>query len=111
METPKMSEFERIKEAYLMMAKAANYRPYAPGDGHGHIQLTEDELQDSDRVHAEAKAYASGFSREADAGFFHIGCLITKPTLPWSWQWRLPETVAPVGALSFRSWRRCCWRS
>jgi len=69
-----MSEFQRLKEAYLMIAKEANYRPYAPGDGHGHVQLTEEELQDNKRLNKEAERYACCFSEEADEGKFHIGC-------------------------------------
>jgi hypothetical protein len=34
----------RYREAYLMMAKQARYRPQAPGDGMGHVSLTRKQL-------------------------------------------------------------------
>jgi hypothetical protein len=63
----------RFAQAYLMMART-KYRPAAPSDGFGHIQLTKDELNDQDRLYQEAVRYAAAFNREEDGLAFHIGC-------------------------------------
>jgi hypothetical protein len=36
---------KRIMEAYFTMAEKARYRPFAPGDGIGSLDLTEEELK------------------------------------------------------------------
>ena len=65
---------KRFAEAYLIMAKDAKYRPEAPSDGFGNIQLSPDELKDPDRLRDEAAAYALKFKKEDDATIFRIGC-------------------------------------
>jgi hypothetical protein len=50
------------------MADKAKYRPAAPSDGFGHIQLSESELDDKDRLRAER------FAAEEDSRQFNIGC-------------------------------------
>lgn len=37
-----MSAIKRFKEAYLMMASKAHYRPAAPGDGVGEVDLSDE---------------------------------------------------------------------
>ncbi len=64
----------RFAQAYLMMA-GAQYRPAAPSDGCGNIQLTTDEYNDRERLYREAVQYAAAFNREEDQDRdFHIGC-------------------------------------
>jgi hypothetical protein len=66
-------EYTRIKEAYLQMVSEAKYRPGAPSDGFGNIQLTEEELKDAGRLDAEAHKYAVNFIAEENGLKFHIG--------------------------------------
>jgi hypothetical protein len=56
-----------------MMANAG-YRPAAPSDGFGHIQLTREQLDDRQRLDWEAVEYAVAFVCEDDARTFNIGC-------------------------------------
>jgi hypothetical protein len=64
----------RFAQAYLMMAQA-RYRPAAPSDGFGNIQLTIEEFNDEARLYWEAIRYAAAFNREEDGHEgFHIGC-------------------------------------
>jgi hypothetical protein len=63
----------RFAQAYLMMADA-KYRPAAPSDGFGNIQLTKDEIADEDRLYCEAVKYAAQFSLEEDRHAFWVGC-------------------------------------
>ncbi len=67
------TEFDRIRQAYLTMAKEVNYRPYAPSDGVGGILLTDDQLKDDERLSREASDYASAFCGENDSRSFFIG--------------------------------------
>jgi hypothetical protein len=64
------TERERIVEAYLKMTKVARYRPAAPGDGMGSVNLTEEELADPVRLAEEADKYAVEFLRQEDSHFF-----------------------------------------
>ena len=65
----------RFAEAYLMMAMRARYRPGAPSDGMGNIQLESEELADPDRLRREAFDYAMRFYKEEeDTHEFWIGC-------------------------------------
>ena len=57
----------RFAETYLMMARTG-YRPAAPSDGLGNIQL------DEERLYREAAEYAVKFNREEDGRSFRIGC-------------------------------------
>jgi hypothetical protein len=66
--------FFRYREAYLAMSERARYRPAAPSDGMGHIQLEAGELGDRARLDREADRYAVGFVREDDATEYPIGC-------------------------------------
>lgn len=61
------NEHSRIKEAYLEMATKARYRPYAPDDGMGNIQLTKEQLADRSQLEEEADNYATTFIREEDS--------------------------------------------
>src|SRR5580698_6643812 len=70
----KKAEHERIREAYLQMAKVATYRPQAPSDGMGNIELDDEELQDQKRLEDEETKYADNFIKTEDAGGdFNIG--------------------------------------
>jgi hypothetical protein len=62
----------RFAQAYLMMAKV-NYRPAAPGDGFGSVNLSEEELIDRDLLLREAVNYATRFHVEEDTLKFNIG--------------------------------------
>jgi hypothetical protein len=64
----------RYGEAYLRMAEEAHYRPQAPSDGCGNLQLTLEEVKDPDRLKREAVTYALGFAREEGGCAFSIGC-------------------------------------
>jgi hypothetical protein len=66
--------FERYRTAYLEMAKQARYRPAAPSDGCGNIELDEDELRDPDRVQREARQYALAFVAKDDKMEYPMGC-------------------------------------
>jgi hypothetical protein len=66
--------WHRFREAYLRMANEARYRPQAPSDGCGNIQLTPEEYQDPDRLEQEASAYATRFLKEENTLKFGIGC-------------------------------------
>jgi hypothetical protein len=71
-EPPRPSHI-RFAEAYLMMATEALYRPEAPGDGMGSVNLTEEELMDHDLLLREAVDYATRFREEEDNLKFRIG--------------------------------------
>jgi hypothetical protein len=73
------SERERIREAYLLMAKAG-YRPGAPSDGFGNISLNRAQLLDHARLEREADFYADSFRREENEARFWIGCADFKRT-------------------------------
>src|SRR5438093_954727 len=64
----------RFAQAYLMMARAG-YRPAAPSDGLGNIQLSREQLDDHERLYLEAVNYAVDFNRQEDSDKgFRIGC-------------------------------------
>ena len=64
----------RFAQAYLMMADA-KYRPAAPSDGYGNIQLTGEQYEDRNRLYLEAVTYAMKFASVEDGTMdFHIGC-------------------------------------
>jgi hypothetical protein len=71
--TETKSEFDRIREAYLAMAKQARYRPQSPRDGGGNIQLSEKEARNQARLESEASEYAEIFLREEERTVFYIG--------------------------------------
>jgi hypothetical protein len=70
--TPPRPSAVRFAQAYLMMAKA-EYRPAAPGDGMGSVNLSEEELLDDDLLLREAVEYATRFRAEEDSRSFRIG--------------------------------------
>lgn len=53
--------FERYRTAYLEMAKTARYRPVAPSDGLGNVQLSKSQMADPARLSAEAVKLRGGF--------------------------------------------------
>jgi hypothetical protein len=63
------TEHKRIVEAYIKMAEVAHYRPAAPGDGMGSVDLTEDELENPERLSEEAASYADDFIKQEDSHF------------------------------------------
>src|ERR1041385_6373356 len=67
------TEFERICEAYLTMAKDGNYRPSAPSDGFGHIQLTKRQIEEDKRLREGAHRYAKRFVAEWSGDGWYIG--------------------------------------
>lgn len=64
----------RFVEAYLMMALRARYRPAAPSDGFGNIQLTIEQCGQTERLLRESIDYAVRFDKEEDTRDFGIGC-------------------------------------
>jgi hypothetical protein len=68
------TEKDRIVEAYLRMAAEAQYRPAAPSDGCGWVELTARELNDPAQLRREAEQYAARFREEEDTCQFFIGC-------------------------------------
>lgn len=65
--------FKAVEDAYLEMA--AHYRPNAPSDGFGHIQLEPEELKDQARLKREAKEAAEQFARSDQNYLFQVhGC-------------------------------------
>lgn len=68
------TKFHRFAEAYFKMASEARYRPAAPSDGIGNIQLSLEECQDQGRLRQEARDYALRFNAEEDKNEFWIGC-------------------------------------
>jgi len=63
----------RYAEAYIMMADGAKYRPQAPGDGFGNINLTDKQLAERSRLEAEAIQYGIGFAKDEEGDGFNIG--------------------------------------
>jgi hypothetical protein len=68
-----MTERERIIEAYIRMAREATYRPAAPGDGFGSVDLSPAQLRSKNILRAEAERYADKFIGEENACEFWIG--------------------------------------
>ena len=66
--------FDRYREVYLAMVKHAGYRPAAPGDGMGSIDLTKEQLLDAAVLEAEARRYAADFVNQDDEMSYPIGC-------------------------------------
>src|SRR5579885_2667300 len=66
--------FERYRTAYLEMAERAKYRPAAPNDGCGGILLSKAELQNRERLEAEARRYAAQYLADDDTMTYPIGC-------------------------------------
>jgi hypothetical protein len=66
--------FNRFREAYFQMWKVARYRPEAPGDGCGSVDLRDDELKDPERLDNEATEYAARFYKADDDHQHRVGC-------------------------------------
>lgn len=73
MSTRNETEYERIFQASLKMADEARYRPEAPGDGFGSVDLTKDQVDDPERLEMEAARYAKRFIAEESSRSFSIG--------------------------------------
>jgi hypothetical protein len=72
---PTDPRFTRFAEAYIAMANVAKYRPQAPSDGYGHIQLSPEEFGDPERLGQEAARYAVKLLKADDDLEFKIsGC-------------------------------------
>lgn len=67
------SAHERVKDAYFSMAKKARYRPAAPGNGFGDVNLSDEQLADKGILDKEAEEYAIEFQKEEDSWKFNIG--------------------------------------
>ena len=66
---------QRFAEAYQIMTKKVKYRPEAPSDGVGNIELNEDEINDDGILIEEALRYASKLKQEDDEAKFTLyGC-------------------------------------
>lgn len=66
------AKLQRFAEAYYLMAPF--YRPCAPGDGMGSIELSPEQLADPLRLRREAMTYAYTFDAEDEACLFNLGC-------------------------------------
>lgn len=64
---------DRIRGAYLEMAEKARFRPQAPSDGFGNVQLTDGERADKERLAKEASAYVERFIEQEKTLNFRIG--------------------------------------
>ena len=64
----------RVCEIYRGMAVQARYRPAAPSDGLGGIELTPAQLCDPERLQQEAEDYAREFVKADERQSFDIGC-------------------------------------
>lgn len=64
---------DRIRSAYFEMATKARYRPQAPGDGMGNVNLTEGESEDPVRLKQEADEYVKRFIAQERTLNFRIG--------------------------------------
>jgi hypothetical protein len=75
----------RFAHAYLAMARV-KYRPAAPSDGMGNIELEPEEFGDVQRLYQEAVKYAVAFNNEEDTNSFWIGCSDwpTNPAFIWA---------------------------
>jgi len=71
---------ECVRRAYLEMA--AFYRPEAPGDGWGRIELTAEEMRDLDRLDREARDYALAFVCQDETARFRISGRRHQPINP-----------------------------
>jgi len=81
-----MTSFQKIAEAYFAMATTAKYRPEAPSDGLGNIQLDDDELAEEGRLNQEASNYAIRFMKEEKTRDFFVGVSSfgTKQAFVWT---------------------------
>jgi hypothetical protein len=61
---------ECVRRAYLEMASF--YRPEAPNDGWGRIELAAEEMRDLDRLDREARDYALAFVCQDETARFRI---------------------------------------
>ena len=77
---------ERFHDAYPRMAKEVRYRPAAPSDGFGNIQLTLNQFDDKKILEQEAWRYAKQFIAEEDDCIFTIGCsnYVTNRAFMWT---------------------------
>ena|SRR5262245_1935941 len=73
MDSRKETFEDRIRDAYFQMANKAKFRPQAPSDGFGNIQLTDGELADKERLAKEATAYVERFVEQEKTLNFRIG--------------------------------------
>lgn len=89
--------YKRLREAYLMMAQRARYRPAAPSDGCGHIELSRAEVGDLQRLAREAGAYAQQFRKEEDQLKFWIGCSNFKTNRAFVWTIEAARCLAGGG--------------
>jgi len=61
---------ECVRQAYLEMASF--YRPEAPNDGWGRIELSAEDMRDLDRLDREARDYALAFVCQDETARFRI---------------------------------------
>ena len=71
---------ECVRQAYLGMASF--YRPEAPNDGWGRIELSVEEMRDLDRLDREARDYALAFVCQDETARFRISGRPHRPINP-----------------------------
>jgi hypothetical protein len=76
---------QRFADAYLRMASEAKYRPAAPADCCGTIQLSLEQLRDPERLRRESVQYAVQFLREENKDSFCIGCSDFRTNKAFAW--------------------------
>lgn len=69
---------DSFQQAYIQMAKEANYRPAAPNDGFGNITGPSS-------VELESALYASWFEAEDNLRDFYIGCCDLRTARAFVW--------------------------
>src|SRR5262249_56048897 len=85
---------ECVRQAYLEMAPF--YRPEAPNDGWGRIELSAEELRDFDRLDQEARDYALAFVGQDETARFRISGRPHHPINPVAiWALQAPYLLCP----------------
>jgi hypothetical protein len=79
------ARLQRFADAYAAMAREAKYRPQAPSDGFGNIQLSLEQVKDPARLHRESVQYAVQFLAEEDRDSFWIGCSDFRTNKAFMW--------------------------
>jgi hypothetical protein len=90
----------RYRQAYLAMASF--YRPQAPSDGFGAIQLTAEQCRDQGRLEQEATEYAIAFNNEENIGSFCIGVSNYRTNKAFIWTIEAARCLAGGGDIEAR---------
>jgi hypothetical protein len=97
---------QQYKDAYLAMAQKAGYRPGAPSDGLGYIQLSPSESSDPARLDREAEDFAADFLRGDTARRVVIEGCAGEPLKAFFYTVQAAQLMYGVPPIGRRS-RRC----